>query len=159
MKHQITQLGQNLIRNYNIPIPIQQQLVAHNIKGVIKFRGVINAPNIIKYRSWRQHTMADNIIRNCSRRPDFKTFSLDDDFITMAELVDAVDKYEGLMRVPRAGGIHGYINGLGVRGELHHLHSPRMTESDMTGTYNLLFLVEYLKLIPEVIGKWMEAKR
>jgi hypothetical protein len=34
---------------------------------------------------------------------------------TMAEFFDAVDKYEGLMRVPRAGGIHDYISGLGMR--------------------------------------------
>ncbi len=79
--------------------------------------------------------------------------------MVFTELVEAMGKYSNLAMIPRARDIHSYINGLDARGVLFHMHSPQKAKSDMVGTYNLLFLVEYLGLIPGVVEQWSKARR
>lgn len=159
MKNRTELLTSDLSQDYEIPEPIIKQLYDLDLQSVVKTTGVLNTIKLQQWLSWGHKLKAEEMIKKCKKRTNHKPFSLDYRFLQLTKLIITLKKFEGIEEIPGPTEIHNYIDNLEQLNSLHFFHSPNPDKPEMVGIFNLLFLIEYLKLVPHIVKAWLEYER
>jgi hypothetical protein len=160
MKEAVSLLTQQLAQDYSdLTKPIQKKLTELDIDSVTQIPGVLDSTKILRWKSWNNQVLVDQVTKNCSKRNDCRHFSLDNRFLQLTRIITTVKQCGGITKIPTLGEIHDYIATMHRDGTLFLFHSPRFDEPEIVSSFRLLFLVEYLKVIPNVIREWLRTQR
>ena len=135
------------------------KLKSRDIDAVIKTKGVFNMKGYIVLCRRNQRPRAEQYLKESKENKQVESFSTTNEFETLMKHLMAIDFHKICLVLPtKSNETQQYIQTHYENGTLFHLHSPPCAGiSPIYGMFNLLFLGEFLNLIPHITRPWIDG--